>query len=295
MIICYTIGGIGNQMFIYAFGAAVSAKYNKELKFDITDFNHKKYKNFNIEGFVLDKIFDIKIVKANFFDFFKIFGFGYPLLKMKYKISLNNFFKNVIPEKQLFKYDQDLLNLKNENIYFYGWWQNYIFPMLEEKQLRKSFTFNLNNINDYSIKLAKKIQKQNSVSIQVRLGDYLDNKETNSIYGICNKKYYIKSIDKISKLVKNPVFYVFSDQPEKLSSYKIFDDFNIVNVNVNENSWNDMYLMSKCKYNIIANSTFGWWGAWLNNYNKKIVIAPKNWFANGTKTPDLIPKSWLKL
>ena len=75
MIICYTMGGIGNQMFIYAFGAAVSAKYNKELKFDITDFNHKKYKNFNVEGFVLDKIFDIKIVKANFFDFFKIFGF----------------------------------------------------------------------------------------------------------------------------------------------------------------------------------------------------------------------------
>ena len=93
MIICWSLGGIGNQMFHYAFGYTMSKKLNKELKFDLRDYSHKKY--FNPEGFVLEKIFNLKLKKAEQKDYFKIFGLRYPLFFMRSRINLNSVFKLV--------------------------------------------------------------------------------------------------------------------------------------------------------------------------------------------------------
>ena len=88
---------------------------------------------------------------------------------------------------------------------------------------------------------------------------------------------------------------VFSDDIEWVKSNLHYADMTFVDWNTGEDSWQDMYIMSQCKYNIIANSTFSWWGAWLNNTPDKIVIAPKQWMKEETKRSDIIPETWIRL
>jgi len=142
----------------------------------------------------------------------------------------------------------------------------------------------------------QKIKEKNSVSLHIRRGDYLTMQKAIDTIGVCPLDYYDKAIREITRKIKNPTFFIFSD------------DINWVKENLKTNSptifvsggklkdYEELILMSKCKHNIIANSSFSWWGAWLNNNPNKIVIAPKKWFKDTSKnTRDLIPESWLKL
>ena len=150
----------------------------------------------------------------------------------------------------------------------------------------------LNNANQ---EIGSLIRSSKSVSIHVRRGDYL----TSKIY--CNlgeSEYYNNAIKYISKKDDNLQFLIFSDDSEwckknlKLPSNSIFVDWNR-----KSDSYIDMQLISMCKYNIIANSSFSWWGAWLNSNNDKIVIAPNNWFSKDSLYDGtyIIPKDWVVL
>jgi hypothetical protein len=114
--------------------------------------------------------------------------------------------------------------------------------------------------------------------------------------GVCSLKYYQDAIKYISQKIDNPVFYIFSDDIEWVKRELIIS-FPCVYIDFNQQSvsYKDMQLMSLCKCNIIANSSFSWWGAWLNINPEKIVIAPNSWFCNGTNDQDLIPYNWLRL
>ena len=124
--------------------------------------------------------------------------------------------------------------------------------------------------------MSKELENVESVSIHIRCGDYF----SHSRYCVCNDSYYKEAIQKISSYVKAPYFYVFSDDKEWSRNFmsKLGVPFKLVSWNNGLMSYQDMFLMSKCKHNIIANSTFSWWGAWLNNTPHKVVIAPSTWF-----------------
>jgi hypothetical protein len=158
-------------------------------------------------------------------------------------------------------------------------------------------------LNDFQLKLplrnelkeiALKISDSNSVSIHIRRGDYAQDKKTNAHHGTCSLEYYQEAIKLITEKIQNPIFYIFSDDIEWVKeNLKI----NYPKYHVEGNKgFEDMELMKNCKHNIIANSSFSWWAAWLNTNKEKIIIAPKNWLNNPKfDTSDVVPNSWIKI
>jgi len=140
------------------------------------------------------------------------------------------------------------------------------------------------------------IGKTNSISIHIRRADYLD-KNTNEKHGCCSMDYYRQAINYMSKMVEKPTFFIFSDDIE-FSKHALKSPFQVrfVDHNGPEKNYEDLILMSNCSHNIIANSTFSWWAAWLNRNPDKIVIAPSRWFTDSRlNSNNIIPDKWLKL
>src|SRR3989344_4984067 len=159
--------------------------------------------------------------------------------------------------------------------------------------IRKDFTFGA-TIVERNKKLASEISGTNSVSVHIRRGDYVTNANTNQFHGLCSLDYYNKAVSFISSKQNEMELFVFSDDIEWCKENLKYD-FPIHFVETND-AHSDMYLMSLCKHNIIANSSFSWWGAWLNDNFQKIVVAPSQWIADASvNTQDLIPKGWIKI
>jgi hypothetical protein len=134
-----------------------------------------------------------------------------------------------------------------------------------------------------------------SVSVHVRRGDYVSNENAAKFHGLTGVDYYKAAVKEMTKHVKNPNLYVFSDDPDWCKKNIKFTQQTIY-VSHNTDGSEDMRLMKACRHNIIANSSFSWWGAWLNENSNKIVIAPNQWFSHSeSNTKDIIPGSWHKL
>lgn len=150
-------------------------------------------------------------------------------------------------------------------------------------------------MSEKSQHLAEKIKDQITVSVHIRRGDYLQGNNLN-YHGICGMDYYQNAIEYLQKKEKNLTFVFFSDDIERVKENFAMGSAYFVDRNVGKDAWQDMQLMSLCKHNIIANSSFSWRGAWLNANPEKIVIAPKHWFANPELTDqDIVPESWIRL
>jgi hypothetical protein len=127
-----------------------------------------------------------------------------------------------------------------------------------------------------------------AISVHVRLGDFGN-------INTLPSGYYSKAIDLMNQKYPDATFFVFSDEPHCASKYFTGLNFVLVNGNAGLNSYIDMQLMSQCKHHIIANSSFSWWGAWLNGQPNKIVVAPSVWYDNNTDTSDILPPDWIRL
>jgi len=285
MIITKLIGGLGNQMFQYAAGRRAAYVNNAELKLDITGYENQEGMTpraymlhiFNIqENFASESEIN-KLKKENIF-FNKLNKF-IPVFKNSY-----------IKEKH-FYFDQDILNIK-DNSYLEGYWASEKYFKDIEDIICKEFT--LKDKSDViNQKIISRIKKCDSVSIHIRRGDYVFDEKINKYHGECNLDYYLKAIALIAKKVKSPHFFVISDDI-KWAKQNLYLKFPCIYVdhNIGKKDYEDMRLMSECKHNIIANSSFSWWGAWLNK--NKVVIAPKRWFTDKSiNTEDLIPNSWI--
>ena len=139
------------------------------------------------------------------------------------------------------------------------------------------------------------MQQVNAVSVHVRRGDYVNNKNANAFHGVCSPEYYRKAIELIAKRVDSPKYFVFSDDIEWVKEH--IEIPNAVFVSQKDIAdHEELVLMSKCKHAIIANSSFSWWGAWLNANPNKLVIAPKQWVSDSrVNTVDAIPAEWVRI
>jgi hypothetical protein len=279
-IIVGCIGGLGNQMFQYAYFLRLNENY-QNMYFDISNFANYKLHN----GYELERIFSIQTVTPPQ-HLLKNFKTGF-LAKLLSKFELNN--KHIIQNNMHF--DIKYLHIKHD-CYLSGYWQSEKYFKTISNKIKQAFTFGtLDNANS---KIAKQIKYTNSVSIHIRRGDYVNHPKHGEI---CTLNYYHNAINLIKSIVDNPIFYVFSDDIQWCQT-NLFPDGIAVYVNGNDwkNSYKDMHLMSLCKHNIIANSSFSWWGAWLNTNEDKTVIAPKIWFNDPSiDTKDLTPINWIKL
>jgi Glycosyl transferase family 11 len=179
--------------------------------------------------------------------------------------------------------------------YLMGYWQSEQYFADIANIIREDFTFKL-PMSQQNAELAKQINQVNAVSLHIRRGDYANNPETMATYGLCSLDYYKEAIRYIVERVNAPHFFIFSDDINWVkNNLKIDYPYQYVDHNHGTESYNDMRLMSLCKHHIIANSSFSWWGAWLNRNPEKLVVAPQKWFANELNVDDLFPRGWITL
>ena len=289
-------GGLGNQMFQYAFARSLTLKYKTELFF-IEKLLNKKIKNNQISrSFELD-VFNIKKSKVKLTNLKKTIFFFYNLFNiLLVKFGFKNLQTSNYFVERNFSYNKGINKIKKD-CFLSGYWQSPLYFQSVESIIRKDFIFPQIK-ESTNIEILKKIKKTNSVSIHVRRGDFLNTKD-HGIHGVCSLRYYENAISYILSNTEKPVFFIFSDDQEWVKqNFNLVSNYYFVEGNTGKKSYLDMHLMSECKHNIIANSSFSWWGAWLNSNNEKIIIAPDKWFSNKTfniQTNDLIPKNWIRI
>jgi hypothetical protein len=291
MIISNIIGGLGNQMFQYAAGRALSLKLRTPLKLDIREFSGYQLH----QGFELNRLFNCNAEIATNDDLDNVLSWQKAKLVQRIlrRPQLKNLRYKSFAIEPHFNYWSGF-KLLGDNNYLYGYWQSEQYFIEFEEQIRKDFTFKL-PLSAKNSAIIEQISQVNAVSLHVRRGDYVTNAK-NAFIGVCSLEYYRKAVEYVKNQVDKPVFFVFSDDIEWVKS-NLPIDFPCIYIDYNHGieSFNDMRLMSHCKHHIIANSSFSWWGAWLNANSEKIVIAPQQWFANNTNVNDLLPESWIKL
>lgn len=200
----------------------------------------------------------------------------------------------IILKKNPCIFEQEVLKKRFGLSFYIGFWQTEKYFSSIREEILTTFTFDKKMISLQTNNILHLIKNTNSVSIHIRRGDYLQ-KGVKEIFGnICTPTYYDKAISEIKNRIDNPNFFVFSNDIEWVKENISIPSPNYIDWNKGTDSWQDMFLMSQCKYNIIANSTFSWWGAWLNQNDNKIVIAPKR-FLNDIETPDIFPKEWITI
>ncbi|MBN2754702.1 MAG: alpha-1,2-fucosyltransferase [Candidatus Goldbacteria bacterium] len=291
MIIVKIFGGLGNQMFQYALGRFLSVKNSCELKIDIAEYKNYKLHNYGLNSFNITESFaDKKECDLIKFQKCSIVERAARKILGKTKRKTND----LIIEKN-FRFDPKILELTG-NKYLEGYWQSEKYFVLYKEQIYADFTLK-HEMNDINASVYKEISDVNSVSFHIRRGDYVSDPVTKAYHGVDLKQYYIDAVELIKEKVKKPYFYIFSDESNWVrENFKGEFEFKVVDCNTGRTGYDDMRLMSACKHNIIANSSFSWWGAWLNRNPGKIVTAPKNWFTDKSiDTYDLIPETWIRL
>lgn len=276
-------GGLGNQMFQYAFIRALSLMHNCEAFIDKsfyeTDINKLK-KGVTRHSFQLDN-FNLTIGEITKEDY-KKYLFNIPLFNQVYE-----------KRNAAGVFDKNLIKQRNGNKMYIGYFQTEKYFKDYRNEILKDFELRV-EMNEQNKEMLQDIKSTNSVSLHVRRGDYVN---LQTIHGLCTLEYYQNAIDYIASKLKEPHFYLFSDDiPWVKENLKIDYPCNAVDINSGDNGFFDLELMKNCKHNIIANSSFSWWGAWLNDNPNKIVISPQKWFASSKlHTDDTICKDWIKI
>lgn len=291
MVVLHLSGGLGNQMFQYAFGLAHAKRLRTDLKLELTDPTLIIH-----NGFELERIFNIQASKATQTDIQAVLGiYRHRFIRKVFKVTcVSKIFKSPCIEEPYFHFSPAMLAIP-DNSYINGYWQSEKYFLKIENEIRSDFAFKL-PMSQQNANIAEVINQTNSVSLHVRRNDFANNSRINSTHGLCSLEYYQAAIRYIVERVERPKFFIFSDDPAWVKgNLKIDLPCEFVEHNKGKESYNDMRLMSLCKHHIIANSSFSWWGAWLNPSKSKIVMAPLRWFAKPMDTSDLIPPRWVRL
>ncbi len=291
MIILHLSGGLGNQMFQYAFGRATAKRVGADLKLELSDPTLVIH-----NGFELARIFNIQANESIQADMQAVLGvYRCCLIRNAVKATgLSKILRSPYIEEPCFNFSPEMLDIA-DNSYINGYWQSEKYFLEIEDEIRSDFAFKL-PMSQENAGIAEIIGQTNSVSLHVRRNDFANNSRIKSIHGLCSLEYYQAAIRYIAERVERPKFFIFSDDVAWVkSNLKIDFPCEYVDHNQGKESYNDMRLMSLCKHQIIANSSFSWWGAWLNPSKSKMVLAPSRWFAKPMDTSDLIPPQWVRL
>lgn len=298
MVIVKLYGGLGNQLFQYALGRKIAAKNSASLKLDVlTGFENDFYRrNYSLAYFNIQECFaSLEEVAA----------LTRPRMSERVRAKLLRRPprppQTYIREKH-FHFDPDVLNLP-DGIYLEGYWQSEKYFIDIQEIIRKEFTVKT-ELTDMNLKIAKDIIKTNSICIHVRRLHGISGDKVNvhavKTHGSSSLDYYYSAIKYFSDKYSELHFFVFADDPEwAKDNIKPDAPTTYVTHNTSDKDYEDLRLMSNCKHFVIANSTFSWWGAWLNPRKDKIVLAPNQWFGkerqSSRKMDDLLPANWFVL
>lgn len=273
-------GGLGNQMFQYAAALAFCKKHNLSLEIDNSFLKENTLESatFTPREFELNCFQGLKMIFKNPSDDNKI-------SKLITEDNINSSF--------IFS------RLLRGNILVSGYFQSETFFSAISKTISQIFSIKEELLTNEILTQVATLQDVESVGIHVRRGDYLK-PEVLKYHGVCSAEYYQKAIRLMNSTLNSPKYFIFSEDMDwvKQELLPIISEAVLIESDSNKPSWLDLLYLSKCKNNIIANSSYSWWGAYLNDNSSKSVIAPKIWFKDdilNQKTIDLIPKSWIRI
>lgn len=293
MIIAKLIGGLGNQMFQYAAGRSLAHIRNTTLKLDTS------FLETDPGGAYTKREFELSVFNfapslastAEIAPFKKIADNRYR--RALYRRFPSLFSKAYISENSAL-FQPAFFNFP-ANTYLDGFWQSEKYFKGIKEILYHDLTFKTPP-EGLNLDLYKKIKTTNAVSLHVRRGDYVTHQNASAYHGTCSPDYYRKGVELIKQKHNDIELFIFSDEPDWCRQHLIFDlPCTYISHNKGKQSFEDLRLMSLCKHNIIANSSFSWWGSWLNHNPVKMVIAPKYWYANPNQKTDIHPENCITL
>ena len=286
MIIVRLRGGLGNQIFQYAAGRALAISRSTDLALDVRALQTDKLRRFALCPFSLKTVslgnVHLPPSRRN------------PFAFIRWRITKGRRF-TYYREKN-FSFDPGVLSLGSD-VYLHGYWQSEKYFHAAADAIRADLVVTAAPSEVNAARLAA-LRSSLSVSIHVRRGDYAADAETNAIYGTCTVDYYQAAARLLAKkLGASPVFWIFSDDPDwAAANVKLPYASQYVMNGPGEQPAEDLRLMSACRHHIIANSTFSWWGAWLNPSPSKMIVAPRRWYKDSGKSDrDLISEDWIRL
>lgn len=292
MKIVNIIGGLGNQMFQCAFAIALrESNQGEQVKLDISHFNGYGLHN----GFEVKRLFDFPLDIATKDELKKQTYYipNYKWSRIARRILPKKKTEYLEPYQLSYLYDHNALNIQGD-CYIEGYWMcAKFFDFCKDKIIEvfkfKPFDTEINQ--EYGRLLAA----DNTISIHIRRGDYVN---APIFKGICTLDYYRKAIQEARKRIENPIFFIFSNEHkwcmENLKDLLGEADVHFVTNNKGNESYRDMQLMSLARCNILANSSFSWWGAYLNTRKTQIVYVPKKW-VNNLDDKDAYVDEWIKI
>ena len=283
-------GGLGNQLFQYALGRKLALSRDNHLRFDLRTFQHQQ--------------------RQYMLGHFRIFGLPVDILEfggefwwekrtmltrlLDRLINLRPYYRRPRIFESSIVFDKNVLKAPR-NVYLAGYWQSEKYFKDIRSTLEREIVL-INSPSPESFHLQNKILACESVSLHIRRGDFVSNRKTNEIHGVLPLEYYYEAIRLITNQVRNPEFFIFSDDiPWVRENLLVPKKVNFVEHPTSNRDYEDLILMSNCKHHIIANSSFSWWGAWLSQNPVKRVIAPREWYRIVIDTRDLLPEEWIKL
>ena len=283
MIIIKMNGGLGNQLQQYALYEKMKS-LGKEVKLDISwfykDMGKASRRNLELEYFP-----KVSFESCTTEELKKVEGNRGFLKKVTEKLKITD--KPVYIEHQM--YDERIYDMDNKILEGYWACEAYyadILPSLQEKLEFPPCT------NIKNVKMAEVMRNCNSVSIHIRRGDYLTAENQAMFGGICTEQYYDRAISYIKENVEEARFFIFSDDPEFAKQQYPGEEYTVIDINHGRDSFFDMYLMSQCKHNICANSTFSFWGARLNTNTGKQMVRPLKQKNCDWYIPDKMKQLW---
>jgi len=288
-------GGIGNQLFQYAFARDVSLKLNEKLVLDDTWYQQSTDRFFRLDYFNINARVGLKKYEKLYHAFHNNTFVPRQLRKILPQLIYNKSY--YISQKKFCFYPVEIKGF-NRRIGLGGLWQSEKYFEKSTSIIRNDLQFNDDMFPEIVLDKGVLIQNENSIMLHVRRGDYL----SVPIYENLEKKYFIDAIELVCSKINAPKFYIFSDDINwvqfNLLNYFEKQNINYCIIGFTKTDIEDFFLMSKCRHAIISNSTFSWWAAWLNENNQKLIIAPDRWFKREvTKYPDIdiLPGRWIKI
>jgi hypothetical protein len=294
-VIVQILGGLGNQMFQYALGRAISQRAGAPLLLDTNVIKHARQNT--PRGYELD-IFKLRPTFATRADVSRYHSHGAGLAgKIAHRVR-RRLGVSEITHQHKFGYQPEILDLRPP-LYLAGVWQSYRYFAGIEDVLRRDFEFR-DELPPAAADLAEAISRPGAVCLHVRRGDYTEPAHANSI-GLSGIDYYRRGVARVREFVDQPAFFIFSDDLDwcranfhwlgraaRFVEYAAPSGFKL--------HASDLQLMARAECFITANSTFSWWAAWLAGDRAKLVITPREWFKDPRlSADDLVPKHWERL
>lgn len=276
-------GGLGNQLFQYCAGRALALRHGVDLGLDLRDFDRPKAFKVGLDHFNVQTAVTYALPPN------KEDGLG----------ALARWLKGGYPKpyrEASLGFDTTYQTL-GDNTHLKGYWQSERYFDAFESRIRNDLQI-VTPPSDQNAKMFEAIKATPSVSLHIRRGDYVSNDKFNAAHGTCDLPYYARAAASIAQQTgKDPIIYAFSDDPAWVTEHlKLPYETRYIDFNDGDHNYEDLRLMAACQHHIIANSSFSWWGAWLNPNPGKIVVAPTQWFADPNKTnPDILPMSWQRI